>query len=141
MQGSTAHATSVASGRIPHMGRALRSRNFRLYIVGQGISLIGSWMTRLALSWLTYRLTHSALLLGLVGFAGQILTFLLAPFAGAFDGFHQIEAVAPAPEGPWQNAAVSIAPATSSRCLFRGPSTAAIAARISAVASARGCRC
>jgi len=84
MQGSTAHATSVASGRIPHMGRALRSRNFRLYIVGQGISLIGSWMTRLALSWLTYRLTHSALLLGLVGFAGQILTFLLAPFAGVW---------------------------------------------------------
>ena len=74
----------TASGRISHIGRALRSRNFRLYIVGQGISLIGSWMTRLALSWLTYRLTHSALLLGLVGFAGQILTFLLAPFAGVW---------------------------------------------------------
>ena len=84
MQGSTPHATPVASGRIAHIGRALRSRNFRLYIVGQGISLIGSWMTRLALSWLTYRLTHSALLLGLVGFAGQILTFLLAPFAGVW---------------------------------------------------------
>ena len=78
------HASAAASGRISHMGRALRSRNFRLYIVGQGISLIGSWMTRLALSWLTYRLTHSALLLGLVGFAGQILTFLLAPFAGVW---------------------------------------------------------
>ncbi len=45
---------------------------------------MGSWMTRLALSWLTYRLTHSALLLGLVGFAGQILTFALAPFAGVW---------------------------------------------------------
>jgi len=69
---------------LAHAGRALRSRNFRLYAGGQGISLIGSWMTRLALSWLTYRLTHSALLLGLVGFAGQILTFLLAPFAGVW---------------------------------------------------------
>ena len=77
-------AAGITYGRISHVGRALRSRNFRLYIVGQGISLIGSWMTRLALSWLTYRLTHSALLLGLVGFAGQILTFLLAPFAGVW---------------------------------------------------------
>ena len=84
MQGSTTNAKRLATGRISHVGRALRSRNFRLYIVGQGISLIGSWMTRLALSWLTYRLTHSALLLGLVGFAGQILTFLLAPFAGVW---------------------------------------------------------
>ncbi len=41
-------------------------------------------MTRLATSWLVYRLTHSALLLGVVGFAGQILTFLLAPFAGVW---------------------------------------------------------
>ena len=69
---------------LAHLVRALAHRNFRLYAVGQGISLIGSWMTRLALAWLTYRLTHSALLLGLVGFAGQILTFLLAPFAGVW---------------------------------------------------------
>ncbi len=73
-----------APGRFAHAWRALRSRNFRLYAVGQGISLMGSWMTRLALSWLTYRLTHSAFLLGLVGFAGQILTFALAPFAGVW---------------------------------------------------------
>jgi MFS family permease len=72
------------SNRFAHTWRALRHRNFRLYLTGQGISLMGSWMTRLALSWLTYRLTHSALLLGLVGFAGQILTFLLAPFAGVW---------------------------------------------------------
>jgi MFS family permease len=64
--------------------RALRHRNFRLYYGGQGISLIGTWMTRLATSWLVYRLTGSALLLGLVGFAGQIPTFLLAPFAGVW---------------------------------------------------------
>jgi MFS family permease len=62
--------------------RALRYRNYRLFFGGQSISLIGTWMTRVATSWLVYRLTGSALLLGLVGFAGQIPTFLLAPFAG-----------------------------------------------------------
>lgn len=67
-----------------HAWRALRHRNFRLFFGGQSISLIGTWMTRIATSWLVYRLTGSALLLGLVGFAGQIPTFLLAPFAGVF---------------------------------------------------------
>jgi MFS family permease len=62
--------------------RALRHRNFRLFFGGQSISLIGTWMTRLATSWLVYRLTGSAFLLGIVGFSGQIPTFLLAPFAG-----------------------------------------------------------
>jgi MFS family permease len=65
-----------------HAWRALRHRNFRLFFAGQSISLIGTWMTRVATSWLVYRLTHSALLLGTVGFAGQIPTFLLAPIAG-----------------------------------------------------------
>jgi MFS family permease len=64
------------------MVRALRHRNYRLFFCGQTVSLVGSWMTRIALSWLVYRLTHSALLLGLVGFAGQIPSFLLAPVAG-----------------------------------------------------------
>src|ERR1700726_4007516 len=64
--------------------RALRHRNFRLYFGGQSISLIGTWMTRLATSWLVYRLTGSALLLGIVGFSGQIPTFLFAPFAGVW---------------------------------------------------------
>jgi MFS family permease len=68
--------------RFSHAWRALRHRNFRLFFTGQSISLIGTWMTRVATSWLVYRLTGSALLLGLVGFAGQIPTFLLAPFAG-----------------------------------------------------------
>jgi MFS family permease len=63
--------------------RALRSRNYRLFFAGQGISLVGTWMQRIAMSWLVYRLTHSALLLGIAGFAGQIPTFLLAPLAGA----------------------------------------------------------
>ena len=64
------------------MGRALRHRNYRLFFLGQGTSLIGTWLTRVAMSWLVYRLTGSELLLGLVGFAGQIPTFLLAPIAG-----------------------------------------------------------
>jgi MFS family permease len=64
--------------------RAMRHRNFRLFFGGQSISLIGTWMTRLATSWLVYRLTGSAFLLGIVGFAGQIPTFLLAPFAGVW---------------------------------------------------------
>jgi len=63
--------------------RALSHRNYRLFFSGQSISLIGTWMTRLATSWLVYRLTHSAWLLGLVGFAGQI-PVLLAPFAGVW---------------------------------------------------------
>src|SRR3954471_12104228 len=62
--------------------RALRHRNFRLFFGGQSISVIGTWMTRVATSWLVYRLTKSSLLLGTVGFAGQIPTFLLAPIAG-----------------------------------------------------------
>src|SRR6202050_2110993 len=64
--------------------RALRHRNFRLFFGGQSISLIGTWMTRIATSWLVYKLTGSPLLLGLVGFVGQIPTFLLAPFAGVW---------------------------------------------------------
>ena len=68
--------------RFSYGWRALRHRNFRLFFAGQSISLIGTWMTRVATSWLIYRLTGSALLLGLVSFAGQIPTFLLAPFAG-----------------------------------------------------------
>ncbi len=69
---------------ISHAWRALRHRNFRLFFGGQTVSLIGTWMTRLATSWLVYRLTGSAILLGVVGFAGQIPTFLLAPFAGVW---------------------------------------------------------
>ncbi|MFI5291015.1 MAG: MFS transporter, partial [Polyangia bacterium] len=64
------------------MVRALRHRNYRLFFLGQGTSLIGTWITRVATAWLVYRLTHSALLLGVVGFAGQLPTFLLAPIAG-----------------------------------------------------------
>ncbi len=64
--------------------RALRYRSYRLFFTGQSISLIGTWMTRVATSWLVYRLTDSPFLLGLVGFAGQIPTFLLGPIAGVW---------------------------------------------------------
>jgi MFS family permease len=64
--------------------RALRSRNYRLFFTGQSISLIGTWMTRIAASWLVYRLTDSAFLLGLVGFAGQIPALAFGPFAGVW---------------------------------------------------------
>jgi MFS family permease len=62
--------------------RSMKHRNYRLFFIGQGISLTGTWMQLIALSWLVYRLTNSAMLLGLVGFAGQIPTFILAPIAG-----------------------------------------------------------
>jgi MFS family permease len=62
--------------------RSLRHKNYRLFFGGQTVSLVGTWITRIATSWLIYRLTGSVLLLGLVGFAGQIPTLILAPFAG-----------------------------------------------------------
>jgi len=62
--------------------RSLQYRNYRLFFSGQILSLIGTWIQRVALPWLVYRMTGSAVLLGVVGFAGQIPTFLLAPVAG-----------------------------------------------------------
>lgn len=64
------------------MTRALRSRNYRLFFFGNFVSLIGNWMTTVAMGWLVYRLTGSELKLGLVGFAGQFPTFILSPVAG-----------------------------------------------------------
>ncbi len=72
------------NNNLSHAWRALRHRNFKLFFYGQSISVIGTWMTRLATSWLVYRLTHSALLLGIVSFAGQIVSFALGPFAGVW---------------------------------------------------------
>jgi MFS family permease len=63
---------------------ALRSRNYRLFFAGQGISLTGSWMTQLATIWLVYHLTQSPLMLGVVGFTSQILNFVFGPFGGVF---------------------------------------------------------
>jgi len=64
------------------MLRALRYRNYKLFFGGQIVSLVGTWITTTATSWLVYRLTGSALLLGVVGFAGQFPAFLLGPFSG-----------------------------------------------------------
>src|SRR5579862_2334677 len=64
--------------------RALRHRNYRLFFGGQSVSLIGTWMTRVATSWLVYRLTDSAFLLGVVGFLGQIPALFLSPLAGVW---------------------------------------------------------
>jgi len=62
--------------------RSFQYRNYRLFFSGQSISLIGTWIQRIATPWLVYNLTGSAFLLGVVGFAGQIPTFVIAPFAG-----------------------------------------------------------
>jgi MFS family permease len=66
----------------PHIARAFGHRNYRLFFSGQSVSLVGTWITRIATSWLVYRLTGSAFLLGIVGFCGQIPTLLLGPIAG-----------------------------------------------------------
>src|ERR1022692_3456648 len=70
------------AGRLPITLRALRHRNFQLFFGGQLISLVGTWMQSLAQAWLVYQMTHSSLLLGVVGFASQIPIFLLSPVGG-----------------------------------------------------------
>jgi MFS family permease len=72
------------SRKKPSLGRALRHRNYRLFFGGQSLSLIGTWLTRIATGWLVYRITGSTVALGIVGFAGQIPTFVVAPFAGVW---------------------------------------------------------
>ena len=74
--------------KLPPALRAFRYYNFRLYFSGQAISLIGTWMQRIAVSWLVYNLTHSAFMLGLVAFAGQIPILLFSAYAGAYVDRH-----------------------------------------------------
>lgn len=74
-------STVTDTGRFA-MFRALRHRNYRLFFIGQWISLVGTWMQSIATSWLAFRLTGSEFMLGLVAFSGHILTFLLSPVAG-----------------------------------------------------------
>jgi MFS family permease len=71
-----------SSDRFKTVFRSLKYRNYRLFFSGQSVSLIGTWMQRIAMPWLVYHMTGSALLLGIVSFAGQIPTFLLSPVAG-----------------------------------------------------------
>ena len=75
-------ATPSPRTRLEDMFRSLRHRNFQLFFSGQLISLIGTWMQNVAQAWLVYSLTGSSLLLGVVGFAGQIPIFLFAPLGG-----------------------------------------------------------
>jgi MFS family permease len=75
---------AAVHGRLELMFRALRHRNFRLFVGGQSLSLVGTWLQMVALTWLVYRLTDSALMLGLVAFSGQLPMFLVTPFAGVF---------------------------------------------------------
>jgi len=65
-----------------HLFHALRSRNYRLFVAGQSVSLVGTWMQQVAMSWLVYRLTGSAMLLGVVGFTSQIPIIFISPIAG-----------------------------------------------------------
>jgi MFS family permease len=64
------------------LGRALRHRNYRLFFAGQGVSLIGTWLTKFAMAYETYELSHDAFELGLVAFASQAPTAVISPFAG-----------------------------------------------------------
>ena len=79
----TSGAENSWLAKVRHTTRALRHRNFRLFLSGQFLSLIGTWVQNVAQSWLVYRLTGSAVMLGLVGFAGQIPYLVLSPIAGA----------------------------------------------------------
>lgn len=63
---------------------ALKYRNYRFFLVGQSLSLIGTWIQRIAMIWLAYQLTNSAFILGLIGFCEQIPIFVIAPFAGVY---------------------------------------------------------
>lgn len=74
----------IHAGRLDFVFRSLHSRNYRWYFFGNGISLMGTWMQRMAISWLVYKLTGSAILLGTVDFASQFSAFLLMPFAGVW---------------------------------------------------------
>ncbi len=67
---------------IKHTLRALRHRNYRLFFYGQTLSIIGNWIQQIAMAWLVYRMTESAWLLGVTGFAGQIAILVFAPFGG-----------------------------------------------------------
>ncbi|HEY2029512.1 MAG TPA: MFS transporter [Myxococcales bacterium] len=77
-----------AEGGLRFALRALSHRNYRLFFAGQTVSLVGTWLTRIATSWLVYRLSGSAAALGLIGFCGLIPTFVLSPIAGVFVDRH-----------------------------------------------------
>ena len=69
---------------LPHPLRALHARDFRLYFAGQLVSVAGTWMQQIAMAWLAYKLTNSALVLGMLGFASQIPILLFGPLGGVW---------------------------------------------------------
>jgi len=83
---STADTELDRGSRLRAMGRAFANRNYRLFFAGQGVSLVGTWMTRLATGWLVFRLAGAAApwLLGVVSFAGLAPAFFLGPVAAYF---------------------------------------------------------
>src|SRR5258708_31894769 len=78
----------LGASRVPHTFRALRHRNFRLFLSGQIVSLVGTWMQNVAQSWLVYRLSHSELLLGTAWFCSQIPVFALGSIGGVVSDRH-----------------------------------------------------
>jgi len=78
------------TGGLNFILRSFHYRNYRLFFSGQAISLVGTWIQNLTISWLAYRLTNSAFLMGIVGFSSQIPIFILTPFAGVMaDRWHR----------------------------------------------------
>ena len=77
------HLSETIQNNLRQMFRALKYKNYRLFVSGQSVSLIGTWIQMVAMLWLVYSITNSALILGVVGFSGQIPMFVIAPFAGA----------------------------------------------------------
>jgi len=82
MSSTQPNTTTRQQVPISEMFRALSHRNYKLFFIGQGVSLIGTWMEQIAMSWLVYRLTDSVFMLGLLGFAAQIPSFIFGPFGG-----------------------------------------------------------
>lgn len=76
--------TFPGNARLKLMFRSLKYKNFRLFVEGQSLSLIGTWLQMVALIWLVYKMTNSAMILGIVGFSGQIPMFIVTPFAGVY---------------------------------------------------------
>jgi MFS family permease len=85
----SSHGSSKNPSKVQNIFRALRHKNYRLFSAGQCISLVGTWMQYVAVSWLVYRLTNSAFLLGLVAFVGQLPTFVISPLAGVLGDRHE----------------------------------------------------
>ena len=80
--------TPDTASRLPRSMRALRHRNFRFYFFGQAISVVGSWIQQVAMSWLVYRLTGSAALLGITAFCALVPQLVVGPLAGAWIDRH-----------------------------------------------------